>query len=101
MSARGFFMTRGQVEHLWGSQKTVSDGRGLSMNKAVWLKRVNVVLFFLLILQAVTALLSPVMSPEVFEVIHPVGGALLVMVALVHLGLNWAWVRSVVLKRKA
>jgi hypothetical protein len=93
-------MRRGQVEWIWGNQKVAGEGRNLSMNRAVWLRRVNVGLFFLLVLQAVTALLSGVIDPEVFEVIHPVGGALLVLFALIHISLNWAWVRSAVLKRK-
>jgi hypothetical protein len=70
------------------------------MNRALWLKRVNVVLFFLLFLQLATALLSGVMNPGVFAIIHPVGGGLLVVCAMVHLGLNWSWVRSVILKKK-
>jgi len=94
-------MRKGQVEHLWGSQKRASEGRNSPMNKAVWLKRVNVVMFFLLVLQALTAMLSGVINPEVFEAIHPVGGGLLVLLGLVHIGLNWAWVRSALLKRRA
>ena len=93
-------MRRGQVEHLWGSQKRASEGRSSSMNKAVWLKRVNVVMFLLLVLQALTATLSGVINPEVFEVAHPIGGGLLVLFALIHIGLNWAWVRSALLKRR-
>jgi hypothetical protein len=94
-------MRKGEVEYIWSSKKSVSDGNNLSMNKAVWLKRVNVALFLLLVLQAVTALLAGVMNRELFEVIHPIGGVLLVLAALLHLGLNWTWVRSAVLKKKA
>jgi len=70
------------------------------MNKARWLKRVNVVLFLFLLYQATTGLLSHVMNDDVFEVIHPVGGVILVALGLVHLGLNWGWVRTSLLARK-
>jgi hypothetical protein len=70
------------------------------MNRSMWLKRVNVVLFFFLLFQAGTALLSEVINPDVFEAIHPIGGGILVVLGLVHLGLNWGWVRSVVLAKK-
>jgi hypothetical protein len=70
------------------------------MNKAKWLKRVNVLLFCFLLFQPATALLAGVLG-EAFEVLHPAGGVILVILGLTHLGLNWGWVRSVVLvKRK-
>ncbi len=64
------------------------------MNKARWLKRVNVVLFIFLLYQAVTGLLLGVMDGEVFEVIHPIGGVILLILGLIHLSLNWGWVRT-------
>ena len=69
------------------------------MDRMKWLKRVNVILFILLAYQGITGLMADVLK-EVFEVIHPVGGVLLVIVALIHIGLNWNWVRSVYLKKK-
>jgi hypothetical protein len=72
----------------------------MAMNKAVWLKRINIALFFLLPFQAVTALLSEVINPNVFEVMHPLGGLLLVLCAFAHIGFNWSWVRSVVFKKR-
>jgi hypothetical protein len=71
------------------------------MSKVKWLKRVNVLLFLFLLFQAVTAMSSGVISGDVFEVIHPIGGGILFVFALVHLGLNWGWVRSVILGKKA
>ncbi len=70
------------------------------MDKPTWLKRINVLLFIFLLFQGVTALLSEVMNPDVFAVIHPIGGAILVALAFIHLGLNWGWVRMVVLAKK-
>ena len=80
----------------------MSDGEyeGVGMNKARWLKRVNVALFIFLLYQAVTGLLSDVMNGDVFEVIHPIGGAILVVLGFIHLGLNWGWVRTALLARK-
>jgi hypothetical protein len=68
------------------------------MDRLKWLKRVNVVLFFLLLFQVISALLSEVINPNVFEVIHPTGGILLFMCALTHIGLNWSWVKTAILK---
>ena len=64
------------------------------MDRMKWLKRVNVLLFLFLVYQAVTGILSEVINPAVFEVIHPVGGILLVALGVTHLVLNWGWVRS-------
>lgn len=89
------------MKYIWSGKKSLRGGSNPSLNKAVWLKRVNVALFLLLVLQAVTALLAGVIGKKWFEVFHPIGGFLLVLAALIHLGLNWTWVRTVVLKRKA
>lgn len=70
------------------------------MDKTLWLKRVNVVLFLLLLYQGTTGLLSDLMNQKVFAVIHPVGGALLVVMALIHIGLNWVWVTSVYMQKR-
>ena len=70
------------------------------MNRARWLKRVNVVLFVFLLYQAVTGALSSVMNGDVFEVIHPIGGVILLILGLIHLSLNWGWVRTSLLARK-
>jgi hypothetical protein len=71
------------------------------MDRMKWLKRVNALLFFFLAYQATTGLLADVMNEKVFEVIHPVGGVILVILGLIHLGLNWGWVRSVYLSKQA
>ncbi len=71
------------------------------MDRTKWLKRINVLLLFFLIYQAVTGVLVAVINEDVFGVIHPVGGGLLVIFGLIHLGLNWGWVRSVYFRKKA
>jgi hypothetical protein len=69
------------------------------MEKTRWLKRTNVVLFFVLVYQAVTGALVELIDPDIFGVIHPAGGVLLVLVGIVHISLNWGWVRAVFLKK--
>jgi hypothetical protein len=43
---------------------------GVDMNKAKWLKRVNVLLFCFLLFQPVTALLAGALG-DAFEALHP------------------------------
>lgn len=69
------------------------------MDRTLWLKRVNVLLFLFLLYQAVTGLFSDLMNDKVFAVIHPVGGGLLFLAAVAHLWLNWGWVRSVYFRK--
>jgi hypothetical protein len=70
------------------------------MNTALWLKRINVVLFVLVLLQAITALTADEIGDKVFEVVHPVGGALLVLGVAFHLYLNRAWIKATYFKKK-
>lgn len=72
-----------------------------NMDKTKWLRRINILLFFLLLYQAITGLLVAVIDEEVFEIIHPVGGGLLFIFGLIHLSLNWGWVRSVYFTKKS
>lgn len=65
------------------------------MKKAAWLKRINPVLFVVLVAQAATGLGHERMPEELFEWLHPVGGLVLVVLAAVHLALNWTWVKTV------
>ena len=72
------------------------------MNKAKRLKQVNVLLFLFLVYQAVTGVLLGVgvIDGEALEVLHPIGGGVLVVLGCVHIGLNWGWVRSAFLVKK-
>lgn len=65
------------------------------MTKALWLKRLNPLLLVVLVVQAATGLCHEILPGEWFEWIHPTGGLLLVLLAAVHLALNWNWVKSV------
>ena len=64
------------------------------MNKRNLLKIVNVIIGILILNQATTALLSDILPHSVFEVLHEGGGVTLFVVVLVHVYLNWAWVKA-------
>jgi hypothetical protein len=70
------------------------------MNKARLLKQVNVLLLIFLVYQAVTGIVLGATDAEVVAVLHPIGGGVLVVLACIHLGLNWGWVRSAFFAKK-
>jgi len=63
------------------------------MNKQKMLKIVNPVLGLLLVNQAVTGIMHDSLPHEAFEILH-MGGLLLVLLAAVHVWLNWSWVKA-------
>ena len=69
------------------------------MNKLTSLKILNPILFILLIYVASTGLGHDLIKAELFEKIHPGGGVLLIIAAVIHLFLNWGWIKSNLLKR--
>lgn len=64
------------------------------MNRAKRLKVVNILLFVFLVYQLVTGVLFWLTDSETLEALHPVGGLILVVLACIHIALNWGWVRS-------
>ena len=64
------------------------------MNKRNLLKVANVLLAVLILNQAITALLHDFIPKDVFGYLHEGGGVTLFIAALVHVYLNWAWVKS-------
>ncbi|MGD9162500.1 MAG: hypothetical protein PVG39_29100 [Desulfobacteraceae bacterium] len=67
------------------------------MNKRNLLKIVNVLLAILILNQVTTALIHDLLSRDTFEFLHEGGGVALFVAALVHLYLNWAWVKANIL----
>lgn len=63
------------------------------MNKKILLKIVNIVLGLLFLNQAITGILFNFLPEDLFEFLH-MGGFLLIIAALLHVYLNWAWVKS-------
>lgn len=69
------------------------------MKKAAALKAVNALLGLAFLVQVVTALLHDQLPYEVFRGIHVVGGYLMAACVVVHVALNWGWIRANYLKR--
>ena len=64
------------------------------MKPTTILKILNPILAVLVINQALTGILADHLPREVFEVLHAGGGLLFVVLAAVHLFLNWGWVKA-------
>lgn len=64
------------------------------MTRTTALKIVNPILGILALNQIVTGLFGEDLPPETFEILHEGGGILFAVTALIHLALNWGWVRS-------
>lgn len=69
------------------------------MKKQAVLRVLNPVLFLLMLYQGVTGFFR-VSLYEHFKAVHPIAGALLILLATLHLILNWSWVRSQYLARR-
>ena len=69
----------------------------MTKNKA--LKIVNVVLLVLLINQAATGMLGINMSATAFEWLHRRAALLLIAATVVHLVLNWNWIKASYFKK--
>ncbi|MFA4915764.1 MAG: hypothetical protein WC560_03735 [Syntrophales bacterium] len=69
------------------------------MNKAKALGIVNPILGLMLIIQATTGLSNEILPNEFFEFIHVGGGIALLIVATIHVILNWEWIKTRYLKR--
>ena len=67
------------------------------------LKIVNAVLAFAFLLSAasgITHLITPNLVPdEIFSVVHPSLGVTLVLYGLLHVALNWNWVKNAFLSK--
>ena len=64
------------------------------MKKLTELKITNVILLALFLCQATTGLAHPLIEDEVFEILHPLVGVLLIITGIVHIVKNWGWVRA-------
>ena len=71
------------------------------MSKTKALKILNPILALLFLSQACTGLLHSSIYYKVYDVVHGGGGIALIVAGLLHIYLNWAWVRSNFFKRKA
>jgi hypothetical protein len=70
------------------------------MKKTLRLKMLNALLGLLMLSQAVSGLLHDELPEETFEHIHVLGGLLIVAGTVVHVALNWGWVRANFFKKQ-
>jgi hypothetical protein len=64
------------------------------MKKITKLKITNVILLILFACQGITGLAHPLFGDELFEILHPTVGVLLVITGAIHLIINWIWVKT-------
>ena len=74
------------------------------MNKAVVLRIVNIALFFSFIIQAITAsvMLFRINTPylQLISEVHEYNGIFLIIAVVVHIALNWGWIRTNFFKKR-
>ena len=63
------------------------------MKKQSWLRIINAALAVLIVVQVGSALLRTHIPYAIFRVAHPLVGFLLFATVVVHLALNWNWVK--------
>lgn len=68
------------------------------MTKIARMKAVNVLLALLMAVQALTGILHEHLGPEAFAHIHVPCGLLLLVLTVLHLALNWGWVKANLLR---
>ena len=69
------------------------------MKRNTMLKIVNPVLGILFINQILSGVFGRSLSREAFEILHKDGGFVFAAVAVIHLILNWNWVKANFFKR--
>jgi len=71
------------------------------MSKAKWLLFINPLLLLLLLAQGITGFTRDHMPESAFKITHIGGGCVLIALGVIHLLLNWNWVRANYFKRAA
>jgi hypothetical protein len=64
------------------------------MKRNTFLKILNPVLAVLFVNQAVTGLFHEALPHEAFEIMHERGGLVMAATAILHVSLNWKWVKA-------
>ena len=70
------------------------------MNKQKMLKTVNTILIIDFICLIITALLEDVLPRNIFSVIHPLFGFILLLCVIFHVYLNWGWIKMNLLNKR-
>ncbi len=74
------------------------------MNRNAMLKILNPLLGLLIVNQILTGLLADELfkvSPNAFEILHEGGGVALSVGVVLHVILNWAWIKATYFKKRA
>ena len=69
------------------------------MKRNTMLKILNPILGVLLVNQIITGIFHHAIPHEAFELLHEGGGIVLAVAAILHVILNWNWVKSNFFKR--
>jgi len=69
------------------------------LNKVKALKVVNIILFIAILWVATTGIGHDFIDHELFEKIHPAGGGLLILMVIIHVILNWGWIKASYFKK--
>ena len=69
------------------------------MNRAKALKILNPILAVIFLCQVCTGLLHKYIFYKVYDMVHGGGGIVLLAAVIIHLYLNWTWVRSNFVKK--
>ena len=64
------------------------------MKKTKMLIYINPIIGILILNQLLSGLFSRTLHHETFEIIHKGGGVLLFIGVVIHVALNWAWVKT-------
>lgn len=72
----------------------------MALKKQYVLKLVNPVIGILFIVQGGSGIFHESIPYEIFEVVHGIGGYLLVAGIISHVLLNWSWFKTAYSKRK-
>ncbi len=67
------------------------------MNKQKLLKIINPLLFLLIILQAVNIILLKTDPPSFAYMIHEWNGYVIMALVVIHVYLNWSWIKTNIL----
>jgi hypothetical protein len=70
----------------------------MKINKPVMLKFVNPIMAILFISQSVSGLAHSQLSDETFEAVHGFGGKVFIALVIVHIWLNFGWIKNTLLK---
>lgn len=71
------------------------------MDKAKLFKMVNIALLISAAIQIVTSILifSGILRSEAVVEVHEYNGIIFIVLVLIHVYLNWGWIKSQILKR--